>query len=149
MFAFWIYLYPNSSYKEACFIRKNIILSYQAGIATQTYLGKRNRYKKRAQEWLSTSDLGQQTVMWRTGGIFSKTKQQFKYQEVPLSSLYWGSTCIIVHIACKTVIALLAKSLHLLWTKLTVIQFWPTWGLPDHVPSLTSTCRSDLSKGEF
>lgn len=34
-------------------------MTYQAGRATETYLGKRNRSKKRAYERLSTSELRQ------------------------------------------------------------------------------------------
>lgn len=58
MFSFWVYLYTNSTYKEAYLIKKIIFQSYEAGRVIQTSLGRKDSYRKRMSEWLSLTELG-------------------------------------------------------------------------------------------
>ena len=145
MFALWIYLHPHSTYKEPCFIRKSIKLGEQLGLLWAREAGIRREHRSDCplQSWGNTDC---HVKDWRN-----------ILQKQATNSISGGSSFLLVlwkHVYnstydCKRVIALITKSLHLLCTKRIAIQFWPTWGLPDHVPSLTSTCRLGLSKGEF
>lgn len=54
MFSFWVYLYTNSTYKEAYLIRKIILQSYKAGRVIQTSLGRECQSDCPLQSWADT-----------------------------------------------------------------------------------------------